>query len=275
MSTDLWREPMDPHRVAASVARPGRWDIRYVTETGSTNDDLARGAAGPAPAGAITVLITEEQRAGRGRSGRQWACPPGAGLMFSVRLDLAGIPVGRRGWTGAVLGLAIVGAFAEVAGVEAGLKWPNDVLIGGHKAGGILAEMAGDAVIVGAGLNISLQPEELPRPDATSLLLAGAAPVDRDRLLAAVLDRFAVLLDEWTSAGGDVDAAGIRRRYLDSCVTIGQTVRLDLPDGAAVVGTVVDVDPDGAVVLSVDGRPGRYSAGDVVHLRQNPTTPVG
>ena len=265
---------MNAHRVSVSVADPERWDIHHVTETGSTNDDLARGGV-PGHSGRTTVLITEEQTAGRGRSGRQWSCPPGAGLMFSVRLDLPEVPVSRRGWTGAVLGLAVVDAFTAVCGVDAGLKWPNDALIGGRKTGGILAEMAGDEVIVGAGLNISLQPEELPRPDATSLLLAGAGPVDRDLLLAAILDRFGALLDDWRRAAGDVDAAGIRRRYLESCVTIGQAVRLELPGDRAVMGTAVDVDSDGAIVISdpaegTGGRRTRYSAGDVVHLRPNP-----
>lgn len=181
----------------------------------------------------------------------------------------------RRGWIGAVLGLAIVGTLAEVGGIVAGLKWPNDVLIDGRKVGGILAEMAGGSVIVGAGLNISLQLGELPRPDATSLLLAGSGPVDRDRLLAGILDRFADLLDRWRSAGGDVDRSGVRGQYLTACVTIGESVRLELPSGQAVTGTAVDVDPDGAIVIAADGARTRYSAGDVVHLRPSRPNPIG
>jgi BirA family biotin operon repressor/biotin-[acetyl-CoA-carboxylase] ligase len=154
------------------------------------------------------VLVTEEQTAGKGRSGRHWACPPGAGLMFSVRLALSGnsgiseIPMARRGWIGAALGLAVCHGFADVAGVHARLKWPNDVLVDGHKCGGILAEMTGDAVIVGAGLNVSLLAAELPRADATSLLLAGAGSVDRNVLLARILDEFSRLLSAWRQAGG-------------------------------------------------------------------------
>ncbi len=116
--------------------------------------------------------------------------------------------------------------------------------------------------------------EELPRPDATSLLLAGAGSVDRDLLLAGVLDGFGAWLDDWRGAAGDVDAAGIRSRYLAASVTIGQAVRLEMPGGRAVSGTAVDVDADGAIVISgpgesTGGRRTRYSAGDVVHLRPN------
>ena len=266
MTTDLRREPMTVERVRAALSSADRWDLRHVLETGSTNDDLARGSIPVAPPGASTVLITEEQTAGRGRSGRQWACPPGAGLMFSVRLDLPEVPIGRRGWIGAVLGLAVVGAFADIGGITAGLKWPNDVLIEGRKTGGILAEMVASSVIVGAGLNISLQADELPRADATSLLLAGAGPIDRDALLGVILDRFGDLLDRWRAAAGDVDAAGLRQDYLDMCVTIGASVRLELPGDRSVTGTAVDVDPDGAVVIDHRGLRTHYSAGDVVHL---------
>lgn len=264
-STD--RRPMDMSAVAAALRRRDGWRLRHVLTTGSTNDDLAAlvresGAA----AAADTVLVTEEQTAGRGRSGRQWSCPAGAGLMFSVCVDASDIPPARRAWTGVALGLAVSSAFESVAGVRSGLKWPNDVMVDGAKCGGILAESTGHLVLVGAGLNISLQPAELPRPDATSLWLAGAA-VDRNALLAGVLDEFGRLLAEWRSGLGDVDRAGLRPAYLKACITIGSSVRLELPGGGAVTGTAVDVDADGAIVLDTDAGRVRYSAGDVVHLR--------
>ncbi len=240
----------------------------HVRETGSTNDDLTHGSgAVPDPADG-TVLVTEEQTAGRGRSGRQWSCPPGAGLMFSVRVSLEDIPPQRRAWVGVALGLAVVQAFGTAAGVAATLKWPNDVLIDGAKCGGILAESVGASVVVGAGLNISVRPDELPRSDATSLLAAGGREVDRDHLLAAVLDSFGDLLDAWRAAAGDVDAGGLRARYLASCSTIGTDVTIELPGGRQAAGVAVDVDPGGAVViLGRDGTRSRFSAGDVVHLR--------
>lgn len=258
---------MDMAAVAGALQRRDGWRLEHVVTTGSTNDDLAARLRDPAVEGpAGTVLVTEEQVAGRGRSGRQWSCPAGAGLMFSVAVDVSEIPPARRAWTGVALALAVVAAFDAVAGVRAGLKWPNDVLVDGAKCGGILAESAGDLVLVGAGLNISLDRSELPRPDATSLLLLGAR-VDRNALLAAVLDEFGRLLADWRTARGDVDRAGLRPAYLAACSTLGSTVRLELPGGAAVTGTAVDVDADGAIVLDTGVGRVRYSAGDVVHLR--------
>jgi BirA family biotin operon repressor/biotin-[acetyl-CoA-carboxylase] ligase len=94
------------------------------------------------------------------------------------------------------------------------------------------------------------------------------AEVDRNRLLAAILDEFGDLLDPWHRAGGDVDLCGLRPGYLAVCATIGMTVSIELPGGRVVTGTAVDVDQEGAIVVdSGDGTRSRYSAGDVVHLR--------
>jgi len=297
------RRPMDPERVRLACGRPQRWEIRTVSATGSTNDDLTAEMAAPGsgirmrgPArdglGPDPVLVSEEQTSGRGRSGRHWACPAGAGLMFSIGVRVPEVPPWRRGWIGAALGVAIVRAFRRIDppgrqtgtdgwnGAASSLKWPNDVLVGGRKCGGILAEMTGDAVVVGAGMNVSVQSEELPRPDATSLFLAGACSVDRNLLLAAVLDEFGPRMDRWRAAAGNVDGSGLRAEYLELCSTVGSYVRVELPGGQAVAGLAVDVDAEGAIV--VDRGPGgrsRYSAGDVVHLRPDPTPgspqPVG
>jgi len=295
------RRPMDQERVRLACRQPQRWEIRTVVATGSTNDDLTAEILAfrsgiqvgvPAQDGPEPVLVTEEQTVGRGRSGRHWACPAGAGLMFSVAVAVPEIPPGRRGWIGAALGVAIIRALRRIdlPGREAGangrdhvsssLKWPNDVLVGGRKCAGILAEMTDDAVVVGAGINVSVRPDELPRADATSLVMAGARSVDRNLLLAAVLDEFGARMDRWRAADGDVDASGLRAEYLELCSTVGSQVRVELPGGRAVRGLAVDVDSDGAIVVqrSPGGR-SKYSAGDVVHLRPDPAPgrqePVG
>jgi BirA family transcriptional regulator, biotin operon repressor / biotin---[acetyl-CoA-carboxylase] ligase len=259
--------------VEAALAHPGRWRVHHLISTRSTNDDLARGSGLLTDPVDGTVLVTEVQTAGRGRSGRDWSCPAGAGLMFSIKVDAAAIPSQRRAWMGVALGLAVTSAFRAATGfthpvdLTAMLKWPNDVLVEGSKCGGILAESVGESVVVGAGLNISLDRAELPRPDATSLALAGVEDVDRNQLLAAILDRFGELLDSWQAAGGDVDAGGLRPSYLAACATLGQQVRVELPGGGHVQGTAIDVDPDGAIVIEQPAGRFRYSAGDVVHLR--------
>jgi len=273
-SLPILRGPLDAGKVLAALRRPQLWDIRHVSTIGSTNDELARGEVWVTQPGASPVLVTQEQTAGRGRLGRGWACPSGAGLMFSVRLLLPEVPSSRRGWVGAVLGLAVVSALSQLTLTPSSLKWPNDVLLAGRKFGGILAEMVGDAVIVGTGLNISLQQEELPRADATSLLLAGEAVVDREALLAAILDHFGELLGDWRAAGGDIERSGLRAQYLSACSTIGSAVRVELPHRPAVRGIAVDVDASGAIVVQdVRGSRTSYHAGDVVHLR--PEAPVG
>ena len=228
--------------------------------TGSTNADLA---AGPAVGERIFVKAAEEQTEGRGRAGRDWQCPAGAGLMFSVRLDLTAVPPQWRGWIGAMLALAILDALP----VEANLKWPNDIQVGGAKLAGVLAEQIGDDVVVGAGINVSLTAAELPRPDATSLLLSGAPEVDRAALLAGVLTGFLDLVHGWIAVGGDVDACGLRQAYRHACDTLGRSVQVLLPGGAEVRGRAVDVDPNGALMVeNLDGDH-VFAAGDVLHLR--------
>lgn len=258
----LSRRPIDPATVRDLLAGPA-WQVEHVLRTGSTNADLA--AEPGSPHG--TVLTADEQLAGRGRSGRDWTCPFGAGLMFSILLRIPQIPADRRGWTGALLGLAIVRAMHRASSVSAELKWPNDVLIDGRKCAGILGEVADGDVVIGAGINVSLRTDELPREDATSLLLSGGG-TDREQLLAAILDEFGLLLERWIAAEGDIDASGLRIQYQQACATIGSRVRLHLPGGAQVVVQAVDVATDGSLVVAdAAGIRRSYSAADVVHLR--------
>ena len=167
--------------MARAVLRPGGlWQaVEVVDRTGSTNADLLARALGGAPEG--LVLAAEEQSAGRGRMGRTWVSPPYAALTFSLLVRPAAVPPARRGWLPLLAGVAVASAVTAVTGVQTRLKWPNDVLAGPAKLAGILAEAAGDAVVVGVGLNVSTEPGELPPPGpgalaATSLRIA--APAD-------------------------------------------------------------------------------------------------
>src|SRR5882724_9521826 len=117
----------------------GPWTaIEIVRQTGSTNTDLLARAASGAAEG--LVLVAEEQTAGRGRLGRPWETPPGTALALSVLLRPAGVPAARHGWLPLIAGISVAAATRAVSGVDARLKWPNDVLIGDGKLAGILAE---------------------------------------------------------------------------------------------------------------------------------------
>jgi len=271
------REPLDAAGLRRAVLRPaGLWrEIEVVPSTGSTNADLLARALAGEPEG--VVLAAEEQTAGRGRMGRTWTSPPYAALTFSLLLNPA-VPPARRGWLPLLAGVAVAAAVTEATGVQARLKWPNDVLAGTVLAGeaklaGILAEAAGDAVVVGIGLNVSTEPAELPGPGpgalpATSLRAAGATALNREELLLAILSWFERWYQAWRQAGGDPDHSGLREEYVSKSATIGRPVRAELPGGQALSGPAVGVDSGGRLLVRVSpGSEVPVAAADVVHLR--------
>jgi BirA family biotin operon repressor/biotin-[acetyl-CoA-carboxylase] ligase len=264
---DLARPPLRTAALRrALVDGDGLWtSLDVVTDTGSTNADLVRAAASGAPEG--SVLVAEHQHAGRGRGDRVWTAPPRSGLAVSALLRPPPRTRPRWGWLPLLAGVAVATAIRRVAEVEAVLKWPNDVLLGDRKVGGVLIEVAGDAVIVGIGLNVSLRSDELPVPSATSLLLAGAASTDRDPLLRALLREMQSRYVAWREHAGDPDAGELAATYRRLCCTLGRDVTVHLPGGATRGGRAVDVDRDGCLVLAVDGERETLAAGDVVHLR--------
>jgi BirA family biotin operon repressor/biotin-[acetyl-CoA-carboxylase] ligase len=280
------RAALDAEVLRRAVVSPGGlWRaVEVLASTGSTNADLLARAAAGAPEGVL--LAAEEQTAGRGRLGRSWVSPPRAALTFSVLVRPDAVPTARRGWLPLLAGVSVASAVRAVAGVDARLKWPNDVLAGPAKLAGILAEAAGDAVVVGIGLNVSTEPGELPPPGptpggalpATSLrVLAAAGPAAlgngyRERLLTGILAAFEHWYQAWRQAGGDPDRCGLRAEYTRLCATIGRQVRVELPGGQPLSGLAAGVDSDGRLAVRVSA-PGasdaevRVAAGDVVHLR--------
>ena len=266
------RAPLDAAALRSRAVRPDAlWrEIEVVESTGSTNADLLARAQQGAPEG--TVLAAEEQRAGRGRMGRAWTAPPRAALTFSLLLKPA-VPPARRGWLPLLTGVAVAEAVTKATGVETGLKWPNDLLAADAKLAGILAEAAGDAVVVGIGLNVSTEPAEFPSPrpgalPATSLRAVGATALNREDILLAILDGFERWYRAWQQAGGDPDRSGLRPEYTRLSATIGRTVRAELPGGQALSGPAVGVDSDGRLLVRVSsGSEVAVAAGDVVHLR--------
>jgi BirA family transcriptional regulator, biotin operon repressor / biotin---[acetyl-CoA-carboxylase] ligase len=232
---------------SADLQWPAGWTVEWVAETGSTNDDLL--AAGRAGAPDRSVRAADHQTAGRGRLDRRWDAPPGANLLVS--LLLRDVPEHPHHVTQRVA-LAAVRACRDLAGVDAVLKWPNDVLLGdGRKLAGVLAQLGEDAgeafVVVGIGLNVGWAPEGAASLDGA---------VSPRRLLRGLLEAF------------DALPADIEPTYRSQLATIGQQVRVELPGDAVVVGRAVDVEADGRLVVLDDcAMTHRIDAGDVVHLR--------
>jgi BirA family biotin operon repressor/biotin-[acetyl-CoA-carboxylase] ligase len=279
--SDLDRPPLSPRALDRALVIPGglwtKIDVR--AETGSTNADVTAAARQSEPEG--LVVVAERQLTGRGRRDRQWVSPPRAGLYLSVLLR-PGLPNPEKGWP-AVLppayawlpllaGVALLETVRRVAELDdATLKWPNDLLAGDRKCAGILAEVTGDAVVVGIGLNVSTRAEELPERTgmpATSLKLAGAENTDRDPLLRQLLRGFASWYSGWREADGDAELSGLLAAYRRGCSTIGREVRVLLPGGGELVGEATEVDGQGQLVVrTAESIDHRVSAGDVLHVR--------
>jgi len=270
---DAGRAPLDAAGLRAAAVRPGGlWrTVEVIAVTGSTNADLLARAAAGEPEGA--VLAAEHQSAGRGRLGRTWTAPPRAALTFSVLLRPSAVPRARLGWLPLLAGVAVAAAVRSVAGVDTQLKWPNDVLAGPAKLAGILAEAAGDAVVVGIGVNVSTGPAELPPPGpggltATSLAIEGAAAADRAGLLAGILAGLERRYRAWSAVSGDAERSGLRAEYSGLCGTLGRRVRVELPGGRVLDGLAAGVDTDGRLLVSVPPDADLpVAAGDIVHLR--------
>jgi len=278
----LDRPPLDAAALRAALTPPSgpfaRVDV--AREVASTNADVVAAAAGPDWPGwpDLSVLTAEHQRAGRGRLDRGWTTPPHAALTTSVLLR-PGVPVARWSWIPLLAGVTLTETLRTVAGVQAELKWPNDVLATepdgddvARKVAGVLTEVVptpdGSAVVVGTGLNVSQRRGELPGPAATSLLLAGARTLDRDTLLRATLRALAAGYREWVDAGGDAVACGLAARVRETCSTIGAGVRIELPGGADLTGVADGVDDEGRLLVDTGSRVTAVAAGDVVHVRR-------
>jgi len=267
MPTEL-RPPLDAAAISDGLVGPGlpwrRLDV--VAETGSTNADLlARAAAGADVDG--SVLLAEFQSAGRGRHGRHWFAPPRAQIALSAGVSGASVPRSGWGWLPLLTGVAVVDALAAVAGIAAGLKWPNDVLVGEGKLAGILAEVAAPApvIVVGLGLNVTLTAAEAPDRVATSLLMLGASATDRNALTHRILRELAGRIHAWRAAGG-ADAKLIAD-YQRHSLTLGTRVRALLPGDRDVVGVARAVDELGRLCVDTGGETVTVSAGDITHLR--------
>ena len=246
-----------------------RWRITRIAQTGSTNADLRVLALAGQAEGA--VLLADTQTAGRGRLDRDWVSPPGASISCSVLLRPE-VPGERWVWLPLLAGIAVAdGVRAACPELRPRLKWPNDVLLGELKVCGILAEVvlgAGSAVILGFGINVNLDADQLPVPTATSLRLESGTPVDREAVIDAVLAELATRYADWVRHDGDPAASGLAAAYRERCATIGWQVRVERPGATPLIGQAVAVGDDGRLVVRDERVDHRLAAGDVVHVRR-------
>jgi len=238
----------------ARTSERGPWRVEWFSSLDSTN----RHALDAARAGATDglVVVADEQTAGRGRLGRTWEAPPGSSLLVSVLLRRPADP----GQAVMAAGVALAEAVGEVAGVDVGLKWPNDLVVDDRKLAGLLAEAEADALVVGAGCNVNWEsfPDELVGT-ATACNLEAGRTVDRDALLDAFLDRFA---RELSAGDAVVD------HYRSRLATSGRRVRVHHVRDDDVIGIAVGITDDGALVVRDDtGTDHTVVAADVHHLR--------
>lgn len=238
--------------------------VHHFETLDSTNNYAKELAAREAPEG--TVVIAETQTGGRGRLGRDWNSPPGAGLYVSVVLRpmLPPMELPQITLTTAV---AVVRAVRRVTEVSPGIKWPNDLLINGKKLGGILTEMETESdrirhVVIGLGLNVNNLdfPAELKKI-ATSLAQALGGTFSRVELLKAWLEEFEDLYELFLNQGF-ADVLSEWKRY---AVTLGRPVTVR-QGSKAISGQAVDVAPDGALLLQIPG-------GEVVRVTSGEITP--
>jgi BirA family biotin operon repressor/biotin-[acetyl-CoA-carboxylase] ligase len=191
VADSLSPEAVEP-RLRGKLGRP----YRHVRSTRSTQLLLPP----EAPEGAL--VAADEQTAGRGRLGRRWLAPPGTSLLCSLQLRPT-VESARLPELTGVASRACADAIAALTGLEPELKFPNDVLVGGRKVAGILAEAREERVVLGIGVNVNLPAERLPQEvdlPATSLLVETGRELDRAELLVELLERLERRYDAWLSA---------------------------------------------------------------------------
>lgn len=249
---DLSAEAISRGLTTRFIGRRTVYHRRLPTTMDAARDEARAGAAEG------TVVVAGEQTAARGRLKRSWLSPRGnialSVILYPTKEQLAALIM--------VSSLAVVGGIETVTGLQAGIKWPNDVLVAGKKVCGILIESSFqgsrlDYAIVGVGINVNLEPADFPEitPIATSLSLELGKEVSRPELLRAVLTD----LERLYLAPQET----VFRQWQDRLVTLGSDVRVTSGD-TVLDGVAESVEPDGSLMVRLpDGRLTRITVGDV------------
>jgi BirA family biotin operon repressor/biotin-[acetyl-CoA-carboxylase] ligase len=248
---------LSDHALTHALERAGlHAPVRFEEVTRSTQATALALAADGAPE--WTLVAAGHQTRGRGRLGRAWSDRAGRALLLSVVLR-PDLDPARGGLLTLAAGLALASAVDRVGGGDAACKWPNDLLVGGRKAGGILAEsrVAGgrfEHVVLGIGVNLGAPPEDVPG--------AGSVTASDEELLGAFLE---ALVAAYRPADPDWGRA-VLDAYRDRCATIGTPVRATSTDGTAIDGTAVGVGDDGDLLVRTADGVRSVAFGTVEHL---------
>lgn len=282
-------------RVRDAALAHGYRTVRILEHTGSTNDDARAILTNPNPAvreelGELSVIATDDQRTGHGRLDRPWVTPPHTALAASVIVrPHAGLgqflPPENYHWLTLIMGLSVREVLTEL-GVDCALKWPNDVIAGGKKCCGVLAQLilepagtnpAGTAetamsMVVGAGINLNMRAQQLPTKTSTSAAIQLGHTVNTEGVLTRLLQVFARRYRAFCSVEADPQRAYAHEASLldqarEHTITLGAQVAMHLPDGRIVTGTAEDLDAQGHILVRSDGSLTAYAVGDIEHLR--------
>jgi len=260
---------LDEGRIRAALDAAGRYvaSLRVLQEAESTNTCLM--TSPPPPSGQASVCLAEYQTGGRGRRGRRWLSPPGAGVWLSVAWQFER-PPDNLSALGLVAGLAARGALAGLGVPDVLLKWPNDLVVRGQKLGGVLVEMRAEGngpclVVIGVGVN-----HRLPSALAEAVRRSGGlvpvdlasvcdgAPPARNDLAAALVAALVVRLDSVGREG----AGDVRAEWRRADAIAGRQVVVETGE-RSISGRAVGIDADGALRVEHGGGILRVTAGDV------------
>jgi BirA family biotin operon repressor/biotin-[acetyl-CoA-carboxylase] ligase len=296
MTTPLFSSPKDVADFEAHFA-PGciGQRIHFFDVAQSTNDLALEAVRSGGEHG--SVYIADAQLSGRGRRGRAWNCPPGMGLLFSVALRPAQIPLESAGWIPLVAGLACAEALASFSDPLSGVtvKWPNDIILpcpahpGWKKLGGILCESALPAlsnmpgtgvqdrgyVVIGIGLNLNQSTEMLPETEKappTSVLLETGKTVDRKTVLRAILNRLNATLDQLEDEGERANIRDALEAKMRAWMPPSKRVRFRLPpfdseNSVERSGTFAGLDTFGRIRIFSDGIEAAYADAEFIAVQ--------
>jgi BirA family transcriptional regulator, biotin operon repressor / biotin---[acetyl-CoA-carboxylase] ligase len=238
--------------------------IHYFESVSSTMDAAAKLSLEGAAEG--TVVVAESQAKGRGRLGRHWFSPKYKGIYFSLILRPKILP-SQAALLTLLAAVSICEAVKEIAGLDARIKWPNDILLSNKKLGGILTELNAETdkvnfVIIGAGINVNNDKKTLV-PGATSLRGQKKESIDRVRLLREILRRMEANYLVFQHKGADA----VINKWKDNNLTLGKRIKV-VSQSRHVEGCAMDIDSDGGLLVRKDsGVIEKIMAGDCIHCR--------